>query len=244
MSINVYGVDDDNEVIYPLPVSSTLVSDRHLDLLLFERDGVQQYTTIRKFSRWVGRQLSGHTVHCCMRCLHGYSSQELLDDHALDCCDVQRTRFPKDSRCRFTNIQKQLLAPFVVYADFESILQRVDEDEAMDTTQGVAVGGDEPTPAGPFQEHLPCRFAYKLVSSVVQNFTRPLVSYRGEDAGEMRDTLPRQPISVECGIVNLNTSSQPGSHWVCYYRNKSDRIYFNSSGNSTVSKDWYRVRSW
>ena len=45
----------------------------------------------------------------------------------------------------------------------------------------------------------------------------------------MRDTLPRQtPHSVECGVVNLNTSSQSGSHWVCYYRNKSDRTYFDS----------------
>ena len=56
----------------------------------------------------------------------------------------------------------------------------------MDTTHGVAVGGDEPTPAaGPFQEHLPCSFAYKLVSSVILDFPRPLVSYRGEDDGEM-----------------------------------------------------------
>ena len=56
----------------------------------------------------------------------------------------------------------------------------------MDTTQGVAAGGDEPTNAsGPFQEHLPCSFAYKAVSSVVPDFSRPLVSYRGEDAGEI-----------------------------------------------------------
>ena len=34
---------------------------------------------------------------------------------------------------------------------------------------------------------------------------------------------PRQPHST-CGIVDLNASSQPGSHWVCYYRNKSDRL--------------------
>ena len=50
----------------------------------------------------------------------------------------------------------------------------------------------------------------------------------------MRDTLPKQPPhSVECGIVNLNTSSKSGSHWVCYYRNKSDRIYFDSFGQIT-----------
>ena len=65
MSINVYGVDDDKEVIYPLRVSSTLVPDRHVDLQLFERDGVHHYTTIRDFSRLVWRQLSnhGHAVH-------------------------------------------------------------------------------------------------------------------------------------------------------------------------------------
>ena len=97
MSINVYGVDDDNDVIYPLSVSSTLVSDRHVDLLLFEHDGVQHYTTIRDFSRLVGRHLNnhGHTHHCCRRCLHAYSSQALLDAHALDCCHAQRTKFPQ-----------------------------------------------------------------------------------------------------------------------------------------------------
>ena len=134
MSINVYCVDDDKEVIYPLRVSSTHLPSIHVDLLLFERDGVQHYATIRHFSRLIRRQLSnhGHTVHCCRRCLLAYSSQELLDAHALDCCHVERTKFPEEPRCRFTNIQKQLTAPFVVYADFESFLQRV--DEAMDTT--------------------------------------------------------------------------------------------------------------
>ena len=170
--------------IFTLRVSSTLIPDRNVELLMFERDGVQHYATISNFSRLVGRQLSnhGHTVHCCRRCLHAYSSQELLDVHALDCCHVQRNKFPKDPRCRFTNIQKQLLAPFVLYADFESIIRQVG-DEAMDITHGVAVGGGEPTPAGPFQVHLPCSFAYKLVSSVVPDLSRPLVSYRGDDAG-------------------------------------------------------------
>ena len=46
----------------------------------------------------------------------------------------------------------------------------------------------------------------------------------------MRDTLPQYPLNVECGIVNFNTSNQPGSHWVCYYRSKNERIYFDSYG--------------
>ena len=60
----------------------------------------------------------------------------------------------------------------------------------------------------------------------------------------MRDTLPQYPFNIECDIVNLNISDQSGSHWVCYYRNGSDKLFRfvqtdNSRGNSTVSKDRY-----
>ena len=46
MSINVYGVDDDKKVIYPIHVSSTLLSNSNVDLLLFERNGIEHYTTL------------------------------------------------------------------------------------------------------------------------------------------------------------------------------------------------------
>ena len=49
----------------------------------------------------------------------------------------------------------------------------------------------------------------------------------------MQDTLPHYPYSTECGIVNLNMSNQGGSHWVCYYRNKNDTIYFDLYGQIT-----------
>ena len=49
----------------------------------------------------------------------------------------------------------------------------------------------------------------------------------------MRDTLPKKPHKVECGIVNLNISHQSGSHWVCYYKNGEKRIYFDSFGQIT-----------
>ena len=49
----------------------------------------------------------------------------------------------------------------------------------------------------------------------------------------MRDTLPKYPFHVESGMVNFNTSNQPGSRWMCYYRNKNERIYFDSYGQIT-----------
>ena len=48
-----------------------------------------------------------------------------------------------------------------------------------------------------------------------------------------RDTLPDKPRHRECGIVNLNTSREAGSHWVCYYKDGKRRIYFDSFGQVT-----------
>ena len=56
----------------------------------------------------------------------------------------------------------------------------------------------------------------------------------------MRDTLPKHPQDTECGIVNLNTHDQSGSHWVCYYKQGQKRIYFDSFGQITpVEVQWY-----
>ena len=50
----------------------------------------------------------------------------------------------------------------------------------------------------------------------------------------MRDSLPRGGVlSHECGIMNFNKSTQPGSHWVCYYRDPHHKIYFDSFGQIT-----------
>ena len=46
----------------------------------------------------------------------------------------------------------------------------------------------------------------------------------------MRDELPKKPEKQECGIVNFNTSKEPGSHWVAYYKDGDERIYFDSFG--------------
>ena len=52
----------------------------------------------------------------------------------------------------------------------------------------------------------------------------------------MRDKLPLYPFSIESGIVNLNTSNQSGSHWLCYYRKKTNRIYFDLYGQITPAE--------
>ena len=51
----------------------------------------------------------------------------------------------------------------------------------------------------------------------------------------MRDELPKNSNPIECGIMNLNKSERIGSHWVCFVRNKKDRIYFDSFGQITTT---------
>ena len=44
----------------------------------------------------------------------------------------------------------------------------------------------------------------------------------------MRDELPPHPKLNECGILNLNTHLQQGSHWICWYKKGKMRYYFDS----------------
>ena len=47
LSINVYGVEDEKKVIFPLCVTDSVVPGRHVDLLLHECNGDQHYSTIK-----------------------------------------------------------------------------------------------------------------------------------------------------------------------------------------------------
>ena len=44
----------------------------------------------------------------------------------------------------------------------------------------------------------------------------------------MRDALPKRPRRNECGILNLDDSNGPGTHYCCFLKNGKDKIYFDS----------------
>lgn len=48
----------------------------------------------------------------------------------------------------------------------------------------------------------------------------------------MRDILPHKCKKEECGIVNLDSVNSSGTHWTCYYKNGSKKLYFDSYGNA------------
>lgn len=73
-------------------------------------------------------------IHCCPRCMRQFKEQSALDRHReagkciADATKSAPTRLlpPASAGCKFTSVRKQLPAPFVVYADCEAILTRVD----------------------------------------------------------------------------------------------------------------------
>ena len=76
-----------------------------------------------------------HARYYCYKCLHGFTSEELLNGHLTyyNCADLNcpsRIKFPdeKKSDIYFKNYQNQFRCPFVIYADFEALLQNTDDD--------------------------------------------------------------------------------------------------------------------
>ena len=46
----------------------------------------------------------------------------------------------------------------------------------------------------------------------------------------LRDTLPTKTKLNECGILNIDSSSGDGTHWVMWFKKGKDKFYFDSYG--------------
>ena len=46
----------------------------------------------------------------------------------------------------------------------------------------------------------------------------------------LRDTLPKNTVKLECGILNLDSSFGNGTHWVAWYKKNKEKYYFDSYG--------------
>ena len=46
----------------------------------------------------------------------------------------------------------------------------------------------------------------------------------------LKDTLPTKTQLNECGILNLDSSSDDGTHWVMWLKKGKDKFYFDSYG--------------
>lgn len=194
------------ETITPFYISTyKSSSQRKVDLLLVENDstGQKHYVVIKSLSRLLSSGISkdSHKMHFCRHCLSHFPSEARLQEHMeLDCQsnDAVKVQLPKndEARMEFNNMHKKIRAPYVIYADCESIL----------TQQQVGEGATKK-----YQKHLPISFRYTIVDFrkhattkyfVGENATEQFINALIEDAAQIQSTvrdtnLPMAPLSDE-----------------------------------------------
>ena len=104
--------------------------NRIVNLMLIadvENQNKKHYVAVKSLSRLLSKQNSKHkeAQHFCTNCLNGFESEIIRDEHYEYCRskDSVRVEMPtKNPIVKYTDGQYQFKVPFVIYADFESIL--------------------------------------------------------------------------------------------------------------------------
>ena len=152
----------------------------HLELLLIEEGDKSHYILIADFNRFMSSYTKYKAKkHFCMYCLRCCSSKRVLEIHQKDCIvinGVQAITMPKEgSKIYSHNHQKMFPVPFVIYADFEAITEKIDS----------CLQNDNKCYTTTYQNHKACGFGYKVVCHYDKRFSKPLELYRGEDSIEI-----------------------------------------------------------
>ena len=152
--------------------------DRVVNLMIIEDGGKKHYMAVKSLGRLLSNMNSKYKVsqHFCSNCLQGFSNEKSRDNHYTYCRSNESVRIEMPTRnpiVEYSNGQHQVKVPFVMYADFESILepiQGVSNNPAQSSTRGVNVH----KPSG---WCLHSKFAYG-------NVKKPTTQYRGSDCVE------------------------------------------------------------
>ena len=173
--INVFGYEEKQP--YPIYVSKEKFED-HIELLLITKDENKHYVLIKDFNKFMYQQTKHkERKHFCMHCLQCFSSERVLNNHKDNCIQVngiQAVNMPdKDNNIlKFNNFHKQQPVPFVIYADFEAITEKI---------QGCRQNNDSSYTEA-YQKHTDCGYGYKVVCCYDDKYTKPINIYRGEKA--------------------------------------------------------------
>ena len=180
INISVFGYE--NKQPFPVHISKKKFED-HMELLMIteiDRDGESNnhYVLIKGFNKFVFNQTKNNNKkHFCMHCLQCFSSERVLTDHKENCIDLNGTQAVKmptkeNNILKFENFHKQQAVPFVIYADFEAITQKI---------QGCSQKGDKSYTEA-YQKHKDCGYGYKLVCCYDDKYSKPIQIFRGKKA--------------------------------------------------------------
>ena len=107
-------------------------SNREINLLIISKNCIQHYTTIKSLSRLLSSSNSKHKCkqYFCNNCLQGFTLELSRDEHYSYCIDNETVRVVmprKGETVEFYDGQNQSKVPFMMYVDFEAILELIQE---------------------------------------------------------------------------------------------------------------------
>ena len=148
-----------------------------MELLLITEGENNHYILIKDFNKFMFNQTKHeHRKHFCMYCLQCFSREDVLTEHKNNCISIngeQAIKMPeKGDKVHFKNHHKQLPVPFVIYADFEAITEKVDSCQP----------NNEKSYTEAYQKHKDCGYGYKVVCCYDDKYSKPVQIYRGENA--------------------------------------------------------------
>ncbi|XP_072400352.1 uncharacterized protein [Diabrotica undecimpunctata] len=195
ISINVFGISEcfknnitQLEIVGPLYHTKSKKATHVNLLLIFDEYGNSHYCYIKNLSRLISKQKSHHNgqTFLCNGCLQFFSSLERLRKHEDNDCNFVYTKLPttnmilnkyghlqKENILQFSNFQKQMQVPFVIYADFESILQPIQ----------YATPSDNSSFTVKTYQHTPYSFGF-YVKCYFDDSLSELIIYRGDNVVE------------------------------------------------------------
>ena len=146
---------------------------------MVSEDGINHYTAIKSLSRLFKSSNTKHKCkqHFCMNCLQGFMQESSRDQHQVYCKDNEsvRVEMPKQgSTVEFKDGQNQFQVRFIMYADFESILEPMVPVEPGSPNQPYTNKVNQHTPSG---WCVYSKFAYGDVDNLLR-------TYRGKDCVE------------------------------------------------------------
>ena len=130
LSVQVVGYEDS---FFPL-LETRPQKDAHVNLLHFERNGQGHYCLIQDFNKMLSSQSNHHgrSFHCTYG-FHGFVSENLLNKHIPYCKNHghQWMALPsskEEAKMELTQFTKMLKMPFVIYVNFECILELIKKE--------------------------------------------------------------------------------------------------------------------
>ena len=115
--------------------------------MLITDDSKKHYVVIKSLRRLLSRQNSKHkeSQHFCINCLQGFREKKARHEHLVYCQNNEAVRIEMPNGkpiVEYSDRQYQFKVPFMMYTDFESIVEPIQEasnDPNVSSTRGVNI---------------------------------------------------------------------------------------------------------